>query len=176
MWRTLSWRVCNGDASDSMLVMAVPSCHLHSGIWRPPSVQEYFGKNLGKICILIYFLVFLGIFGQILRFLIKITWFLSFSNKNDAESLCHFDKKKYFLDPKRAKLDQKSEIRHVRTCQDLFYYINLSFFIKSSVLLNKFIIFIKSSVLLNTFIIFIKSSVLLNKFTSLQVLILKAAP
>ena len=26
-----------------------------------------------------------------------------------------------FLDPKRAKLDQKSEIGHVRTCQDLFY-------------------------------------------------------
>ena len=46
-----------------------------------------------------------GIFNQKLRFLVKITWFLSFSNKNDAESLCHFVKIP-FLDPKRAKLDQ----------------------------------------------------------------------
>ena len=53
-------------------------------------------------------------FGQILKFLIKIMWFLSFSNKNDAESLCHFVKIP-FLDPKRAKLDQNSDFRHVRT-------------------------------------------------------------
>ena len=52
---------------------------------------------------------------------------MSFSGKNDAESLCHFVKIP-FLDLKRAKLDQKSEIRHVRTCQDLFYYVNLSLF------------------------------------------------
>ena len=67
---------------------------------------------------------------------------MSFSGKNDAESLCHFVKIQ-FLDLKRAKLDQKSEIGHVRTCQDLFYYVNLSSFTESSVLLSKFIIFYK---------------------------------
>ena len=46
--------------------------------------------------------------------MVKITWFLSFSGKNDAESLCHFVKIP-FLDPKRAKLDQNSDFRHVRT-------------------------------------------------------------
>ena len=51
--------------------------------------------------------------------------------------------KNLVVDPKHAKLDQKSEIGHVRTCQDLFYQVNLSCFIKSSVLLNKFIIFYK---------------------------------
>ena len=56
----------------------------------------------------------LEFFGQILRFLVKITWFLSFSSKNDAESLCHFVKIP-FLDPKRAKLDQNSDFRHLRT-------------------------------------------------------------
>ena len=40
--------------------------------------------------------------------------------ENDAESLCHFVKIP-FLDLKRAKLDQKSEIGHVRTDQDLFH-------------------------------------------------------
>ena len=39
------------------------------------------------------------------------------------------------------------------------------FFINSSVLLRQFIIFMKSSVLLREFIIFMKSSVLLSKFT-----------
>ena len=60
------------------------------------------------------FLGIFGIFGQILRFLIKITWFLSFSSKNDAESLCHFVKIP-FLDQKRAKLDQNFDFGHVRT-------------------------------------------------------------
>ena len=55
-----------------------------------------------------------GIWGQILRFFVKITWFLSFSGKNDAESLCHFVKIP-FLDLKRAKLDKKSDFSHVRT-------------------------------------------------------------
>ena len=68
-----------------------------------------------KLCLSIFWM-----FGQILMFLIKITWFLSFSYKNDAESLCYFVKI-LFLDLKRAKFDQKSEIGHVRTCQDLFY-------------------------------------------------------
>ena len=48
--------------------------------------KSYFNLFLG-----IPFGIF-GIFGQILRLLIKITWFLSFSSKNDAESLCHFVK------------------------------------------------------------------------------------
>ena len=54
------------------------------------------------------------IFRQILRFLVKITCFLSFSNKNDAESLCHFVKN-LFLNPKHAKLNQNSDFGHVRT-------------------------------------------------------------
>ena len=49
-----------------------------------------------------------------LMILVEITWFLSFSGKNDAESLCHFVKIP-FLDPKRAKLDKNSDFRHVRT-------------------------------------------------------------
>ena len=46
-----------------------------------------------------FFFGIFGILGQILRLLVKITWFLSFSGKNDAESLCHFVKIP-FLDPK----------------------------------------------------------------------------
>ena len=49
-----------------------------------------------------------GIFGRILRFLVKITCFLSFSGKNDAESSISFIKN-LVLDPKRAKLVQKSD-------------------------------------------------------------------
>ena len=49
-----------------------------------------------------------------LRFLVKITWLLSFSGKNDAESFINFVKMSY-LDPKRAKLDQNSDFSHVRT-------------------------------------------------------------
>ena len=45
-------------------------------------------------------------------FVIKITWCLSFSGKNDAESSRNFVKN-LVLDPKRAKLDQKSEHGHV---------------------------------------------------------------
>ena len=77
--------------------------------------------NPRKTYIYLFFYICWGIFwifGQILRFLIRITWFLSFSSKNDAESLCHFVKIP-FLDPKRAELDQNSDFHHVRTCQDL---------------------------------------------------------
>ena len=89
---------------------------------------------------------------------------LSFSGKNDAESSINFVKI-LCLDPKCAKLNQNSDFGHVRTCQDLsrrtstyckpaemflfffrnctfpFLLTNLSSFIKSCVLLNKFIIF-----------------------------------
>ena len=41
---------------------------------------------------------------------------MSFSGKNDAESSINFVKIP-FLDPKCAKLDQKSWFGHVRTCQ-----------------------------------------------------------
>ena len=46
----------------------------------------------------------------------KITWFLSFSSKNHAESFRNFVKN-LVLDPKRAKSDQNSDFGHVRTCQ-----------------------------------------------------------
>ena len=42
-------------------------------------------------------------------------WFLSFSGKNDAESLWNFVKI-LFLDLKRAKFDQQSWFGHARTC------------------------------------------------------------
>ena len=74
------------------------------GIPRKPYVYLFF-----EICLGIF-----GNLGQLLRFLIKITWFLSFSNKNDAESLCHFVKN-LILDPKRVKFDQNSDFCHVRT-------------------------------------------------------------
>ena len=45
----------------------------------------------------------------------------------------------------------QSEIRHVRTCQDLFYYVNLLFFMESLVSLREFIIFVKSANLLSKF-------------------------
>ena len=76
--------------------------------------------------------------------------------ENHAESSIIFVKN-LILDPKRANLYQKSEIGHVRTCQDLFYEVNLSSFIRSSALPSEFIIFfINSSVLPNKFIIFYK--------------------
>ena len=59
-----------------------------------------------------------GICGQILRFLIKIMCFLSFSSKNHTESSRNFIKN-FVLNPKLPKFEQKSEIGHVRTCQDL---------------------------------------------------------
>ena len=103
------------------IIRVLPDGRLaHSGLHRAPQGslgiprKPYF-YLFSEICWSIF-----GIFGQILKFLIKITWFLSFSSKSDAESLCHFVKIP-FLDLKRAKLDQKSEIGHVRTCQDLFY-------------------------------------------------------
>ena len=79
-----------------------------TGVPRKPSNFRYFW---------FLFCIF-WIFDQILGLLIKITWILSFSSKNDAESLCHFVKIP-FLDLKRAKLDQNSDFRYVRTCQDL---------------------------------------------------------
>ena len=56
------------------------------------------------------------IFEFIFGILINILWFLSFSGKNDAESLWNFVKN-LILNPKHAKLDQKSWFGHVRTCQ-----------------------------------------------------------
>ena len=47
------------------------------------------GQGPGKTYFYLFFEIFwgiFGIFGQILRFLIKIMCFLSFSGKNDAES------------------------------------------------------------------------------------------
>ena len=83
----------------------------------PSDLFKKTGLHIGLPYILTYFPGFFGylwIFNQILRFLMKITWFLSFSNKNDAESSINFVKIP-FLDPKRAKLDQNSDFRHVRT-------------------------------------------------------------
>ena len=48
-----------------------------------------------------------GFFCQLLRFLVKIMCFFGLSNKNHAESLRNFIKKQ-IVDPKRAKLNQKS--------------------------------------------------------------------
>ena len=59
-----------------------------------------------------------GILNQNLRFWIEKTCFLSFSTKSHAESSRKFFEKT-ILNSKHAKLDQKSEIRHVRSCQDL---------------------------------------------------------
>ena len=78
------------------------------GLWKNPASPPL-TRDFLRICWGIF-----GKIGQILRFLIKITWFLSFSNKNDAESLCHFVKIPFF-DPKRVKLDQNSDFCHVRT-------------------------------------------------------------
>ena len=86
-----------------------------------PILLTWWFNRHTKRCFLLffwYFLVFLSyfqIFGQILRFLVKITWFLRFSGKNDAESLWNFVKN-LILNPKRAKIDQKLEIGHARTC------------------------------------------------------------
>ena len=129
--------------------------------------------------------------------MVKITWFLSFSGKNDAESLCHFVKTYFWTRNVRnftktltsvmsgpAKTCPGGQVltANQRTCflffrfykiigfteqvyhfleNHRFYWINLSFFIKSSVLLREFIIFIKSSVLRKEFISFYK----INGFT-----------
>ena len=55
-------------------------------------------------------------------------------------------------------------IRNIHKYLYLFYEENLSFFVKSKVLLKQIINFIKSFVLLSKFIIFIISYVLLSKF------------
>ena len=55
---------------------------------------------------------------KILGFSLKITCFLSFPSKSHAESPRNFIHN-LVVDPKRAKFNQKSEIGHVRTCQDL---------------------------------------------------------
>ena len=65
----------------------------------------------------IFFCIF-GIFCQILLFLVKIMWFLSFSSKNDAELFINFVKIQ-FLDPKRAKLVQKSYGKFTESLQNL---------------------------------------------------------
>ena len=106
-----------------------------------------------------YFYLFLEIFwgifricGQILRFLIKITWLLSFSSKSDAESLCRFVKN-LFLNPKRAKLDQNSDFCHVRTyfcqsrrtspCQQSRFLLLFFQKLHLSIFISKFIMFLK---------------------------------
>ena len=71
-----------------------------------------------KWCRIIYKFHQNTIFGQILRFWVKITWFLSFSSKNHAESSRNLIKNSV-LDPKWAKFNRKSWFGHVRTCQDL---------------------------------------------------------
>ena len=63
------------------------------GGWAVNNVRDFWGM--------------FGILGQILRFLVKITCFLSFSSKNHAESSGNFVKN-LILNPKRAKLNQKS--------------------------------------------------------------------
>ena len=122
-----------------------------------------------------------GIFNICLCFLPKCwsslvskSCFFNFSTQNHAESFGNYLKKSA-LDPKRAKLNQKSEFGHVRTCQGqsrrtspcqqsvfcslfLFFknYIfpillaNLSFFLKSCLLFNKFMIFWQNHVFYNS--------------------------
>ena len=110
----------------------VISSKYHFWTWNVPNWTKSLKSDMSgpaKTCFTKYIyleIIFLPIFcdfwcnfNSIFRFLVKITWFLSFSSKNDAESLGYFVKIP-FLDLKRAKLDQKSEIGHVRTCQDLF--------------------------------------------------------
>ena len=65
----------------------------------------------------VFFCIFL-IFCQILKFLVKITWFFCFSNKNDAESSRSFIKN-LVLDPKRAKLVQKSYGKFTESLRNL---------------------------------------------------------
>ena len=118
--------------------------------------------------------VFLRIFKvlcQILCFLLEKTCFLSFSKQNHAESSRNFVKNSV-LDPKTAKLNQKSWFGHVRTCQDLSK--RTSTYCKPTEILlicvitpfllfiSNFIIFIKPYVLFNKSIFFYKSCVLLS--------------
>ena len=113
-----------------------------------------------------FLLIFLGLLVKILEIWFGRNLFFSFSRQSHAESSRSFVKNSAF-DPKRAKLNQKSEIGHVRTCQDLsrrtstyckpaeillffqklhlfhFLLINLYLFMKSCVLLSKFMFFYK---------------------------------
>ena len=74
---------------------SVPSQGSPQGPWETLEILGIFRDVLG----------ILGILNQILKFLIKITCFFSFSSKNDGESSINFIKIP-FLDPKRAKLVQ----------------------------------------------------------------------
>ena len=58
--------------------------------------------------------VFLNFFGQILKFWVEKTLFLSFSKQNHAESSRNLIKNSV-LHPKCAKLNQRSWFGHVRT-------------------------------------------------------------
>ena len=120
----------------------------------------------------------------------SLTCFLSFSRQNDAESLWNFVKN-LILNPKRVKLDQKSEIGHARTCpggqvltskqRKYFYFLRFytfPFFMTSTYFKtaeifflrfytfpffnSKFIIFfIKSGVFIIKIIIFLKSKAII---------------
>ena len=74
--------------------------------------------NLRISSIFLIFYVFFWFFGKILRLLVKMTWFLSFSGKNDAESFRNFIKIP-FLNPKRAKLVQKSYGKFTESLRNL---------------------------------------------------------
>ena len=63
-------------------------------------------------------------------------------------------RQKQILNPKDANICQQSEIRHVRTCQDLSRRTNT--YCKPAAMLFIFSDFIKSSVLLNKFIFLYK--------------------
>ena len=122
--------------------------HRATGLHRAPQ-----GPRKPKICWYVF-----CIFGKILRFLVKIICFLSFSNKNHAESFRNFVKN-LILNPKHTKLDQKSWFGHVRTCQDLsrrtstyckpaeilqsFQKLHLSFFLTKFIMFYKIMCFTK---------------------------------
>ena len=76
-----------------------------------PSPRHWEGPNsstdYGSFCIFKMFEVFFKFLFKYYFFFVKTTWFLSFSNKNDAESSRNFIKKQV-LDPKRAKFVKKS--------------------------------------------------------------------
>ena len=115
-----------------------------------------------------YFYIFFNLFEVLLGFLIKY----SFSTQNHAERFRNCFKK-LVLNPKRAKLDQKSDFGNVRTSQTspggqvLVSKARFSFFFSLASYtfpfpISKFLIFIRSHVLLTKFISFIKSCVLLS--------------
>ena len=73
-----------------------------------PGVTKGLIENMVYLCLKMFWNIF-GVFGQVLRFLIKITWFLSFSMQSHAQSSRNFVTN-FILDPKRVKFDQKSNI------------------------------------------------------------------